>query len=81
MAVADGVLEGPDFGGREHAGERRVLAQTAALDMQPGERLRWQLFNRSDLRLIRLEAPEPKKNPEKGRLGFSAESFLWVDNP
>ena len=30
MVVADGVLEGPDFGGREHAGKRRVLAQTAA---------------------------------------------------
>jgi hypothetical protein len=30
------------------------LALAAALDMQPGERLRWQLLNRSDLRLIRL---------------------------
>ena len=41
------------------------LALAAALDMQPGERLRWQLLNRSDLRLIRLgsQAPErPSKN-------------------
>ena len=34
------------------------LALAAALDMHPGERLRWQLLNRSDLRLIRLDAPE-----------------------
>jgi len=37
------------------------LALAAALDMQPGERLRWQLLNRSDLRLIRLEVPAPEK--------------------
>ena len=37
------------------------LALAAALDMQPGERLRWQLLNRSDLRLIRLDAPASKK--------------------
>jgi len=41
------------------------LALASALDMQPGERLRWQLLNRSDLRLIRLEAPEPKKTRKK----------------
>jgi len=37
------------------------LALAAALDMQPGERLRWQLLNRSDLRLIRLQATAPEK--------------------
>jgi hypothetical protein len=37
------------------------LALAAALDMTPGERLRWQLLDRSDLRLIRLEAPAAKK--------------------
>lgn len=37
------------------------LALAAALDMHPGERLRWQLLDRSDLRLIRLDAPKPKK--------------------
>lgn len=37
------------------------LALAAALDMHPGERLRWQLLNRSDLRLIRLDAPNPKR--------------------
>lgn len=41
------------------------LALAAALDMHPGERLRWQLLNRSDLRLIRLEAPAPKKLRKK----------------
>lgn len=41
------------------------LALAAALDMHPGERLRWQLLNRSDLRLIRLDAPKPKKMSKK----------------
>lgn len=41
------------------------LALAAALDMHPGERLRWQLLNRSDLRSIRLDAPEPKKAGKK----------------
>ena len=33
----------------------------AALDLQAGERIRWQLLGRSDLRLVRLEAPDPRK--------------------
>jgi len=33
----------------------------AALDIQPGERIRWQLLGRSDLRLVRLEATSPAK--------------------
>jgi hypothetical protein len=37
------------------------LALASALDMQPGERLQWQLLNRSDLRLIRLDAPQSEK--------------------
>lgn len=41
------------------------LALAAALDMQPGERLRWQLLNRSDLRLIRLDAPAAKKSRKR----------------
>ncbi len=41
------------------------MALAAALDMQPGERLRWQLLNRSDLRLIRLDTPAPKKPRKK----------------
>ena len=31
MALADGGLKGPDFGGQEHAGKGRVLAQAASL--------------------------------------------------
>ena len=41
------------------------LALAAALDMHPGERLRWQLLDRSDLRLIRLDARKPKKTGKK----------------
>ena len=41
------------------------LALAAALDMQPGERLRWQVHNRSDLRLIRPDAPKLKKVRKK----------------
>lgn len=41
------------------------LALAAALDMKPGERLRWQLLNRSDLRLVRLEAQSAEKSAKK----------------
>ena len=41
------------------------MALAAALDMQPGERLRWQLLNRSDLRLIRLDPLAPGKPSKK----------------
>ena len=37
----------------------------AALDIQAGERVRWQLLGRSDLRLVRLEAPAPAKGLKK----------------
>jgi hypothetical protein len=37
----------------------------AALDLQAGERIRWQLLGRSDLRLVRLEAPSPMKGLKK----------------
>ena len=41
------------------------LPLAAALDLQAGEPVRWQLLNRSDLRLIRLDPPPPKKCPKK----------------
>lgn len=41
------------------------LPLAAALDFQAGERVRWQLLDRSDLRLIRLEAPSVKKRSKK----------------
>jgi hypothetical protein len=41
------------------------LALAGALDMKPGERLRWQLLSRSDLRLIRLDAAAPIKSGQK----------------
>jgi hypothetical protein len=41
------------------------LALASALDMQPGERLQWQLLNRSNLRLIRLDAPQSEKTHKK----------------
>jgi len=37
------------------------LPLAAALDLQAGERVRWQLLARSDLRLIRLNPPPAKK--------------------
>lgn len=37
----------------------------AALDIQAGERVRWRLLKRSDLRLVRLEAPSPAKGLKK----------------
>ena len=37
----------------------------AALDLQAGERIRWQVLGRSDLRLVRLEAPNPSKGLKK----------------
>ena len=41
------------------------LPLAAALDFQAGERVRWQLLTRSDLRLIRLNAPPAKKTRKK----------------
>ena len=41
------------------------LPLAAALDLQAGERVRWQLLDRSDLRLIRLEPPSAKKSSQK----------------
>ena len=43
------------------------LPLAAALDMQAGERVRWQLLARSDLRLIRLDAPMAAKKGRKRR--------------
>jgi hypothetical protein len=40
------------------------LPLAAALDLQAGERVRWQLLARSELRLIRL-APPPARKPSK----------------
>ena len=37
----------------------------AALDIQAGERVRWQLLGRDELRLVRLEAPTPTKGLKK----------------
>jgi len=36
------------------------LPLAAALDLQAGELVQWQLLDRSDLRLLRLKAPAPK---------------------
>lgn len=37
----------------------------AALDLQAGERLRWQLISRDNLRLVRLDPPSPAKGLKK----------------
>jgi hypothetical protein len=41
------------------------LPLAAALDLQAGERVRWQLLARSELRLIRLQPPLAKKRIKK----------------
>jgi len=41
------------------------LPLAAALDLQAGERVSWQLLARSDLRLIRLNPPLPKKTRKR----------------
>ena len=41
------------------------LPLAAALDLQAGERVRWQLLARSDLRLIRLSPPPAEKNRKR----------------
>ena len=41
------------------------LPLAAALDLQAGERVRWQLLDRSDLRLIRLNPPVAAKKVKK----------------
>ena len=37
----------------------------AALDIQAGEQVQWQLLGRSDLRLLRLAAPPAKPRRQK----------------
>ena len=41
------------------------LPLAAALDVQAGELVQWQLIGRSDLRLLRLEAPQPLLKSKK----------------
>jgi hypothetical protein len=41
------------------------LPLAAALDVQAGELVQWQLIGRSDLRLLRLEAPQPALKSQK----------------
>ena len=41
------------------------LPLAAALDLQAGEPVRWQLLDRSDLRLIRLNPPPAKKTRKR----------------
>ncbi|MBP8261653.1 MAG: hypothetical protein KA118_18540 [Verrucomicrobia bacterium] len=40
------------------------LPLAAALDVQAGERVQWQLIGRSDLRLLRLAALPPTRKPK-----------------
>jgi hypothetical protein len=41
------------------------LPLAAALDLQAGEKVSWQLLTRSDLRLIRLNPPPAKKTRKR----------------
>ena len=39
----------------------------AALELAAGEPVQWQLHTRTDLRLLRLKAPAPKKHARRKR--------------
>ena len=41
------------------------LPLAAALELQAGERVSWQLLDRSNLHLVRLNPPPPKKQSKK----------------
>ena len=41
------------------------LPLAAALELEAGERVSWQLLDRSDLRLIRLNPPRPTRKARK----------------
>jgi len=45
------------------------LPLAAALDLEAGEKVRWQLLDRSDLRLIRLNPPSATKSRQKAQKG------------
>lgn len=54
------------------------LPLAAALDLQAGEEVQWQLLGRSDLRLRRLAAPAASSRPKKWPQRFSAESNVEI---
>ena len=41
------------------------LPLAAALELQAGEAVQWQLLSRNDLRLVRLAPPALKKSPRR----------------
>jgi len=41
------------------------LPLAAALDLEAGEQVQWQLLDRSDLRLHRLAAPPARRRPKR----------------
>jgi len=41
------------------------LPVAAAMDLEAGEEVQWQLLGRQELRLVRLGAHQPTKNREK----------------
>ena len=41
------------------------LPLAAALDLEAGEKVQWQLLERTDLRLRRLQAKKPRKPPQR----------------
>ena len=50
----------------------------AALDIQAGERVRWQLLGRSELRLVRLAAPTPALTAARGKRSRKGEPHSLV---
>lgn len=50
------------------------LPLAAALDLEAGEPVQWQLLDRADLRLLRLAPPAATPKRKKAGRGFSAKS-------
>lgn len=42
----------------------------AAIGLQPGEEVQWELLNRGELHLVRPHAPPPRARPASGRAGY-----------
>ena len=68
LAVRLGVVDVPNAR-KVHLAPRFFvnvpIPLAAALDLQAGEQVQWQLLGRSDLRLHRLAAPAAKPRPRK----------------
>jgi len=57
------------------------LPLAAALDLEHGEHVQWQLLSRTDLRLIRVSAPAPTSSPKLSSTPSSRSSLIPSPSP